>query len=134
MCFYINGCDDSNPRIATEDIISYKVGYRTTRLALIDGRTEEIEVFKSEYHDYIYRLNSKQPEIQLNPVYDTQLNCDVIHRGYHSYPDLTTASLNTYSDQVIAKCIIPKGSTYYHNKVWDEYVSTSLIITDFLTD
>ena len=130
MCFYIDDEHNSDPRIADEDIICYKVGYRIPMVT----PEAEIEVFISEYRDYIYQLNSKQPELQLNPMYDIQLGCEVIHQGYHSYPDLTKAKISANADQIIVKCIIPKGSTYYRNTIWCEYVSTSLIVTNFLID
>lgn len=124
MCFYISK-HNSNPIIAKEDIECFKIGYKTFLSNAEDA-------FKSQYRLYIYQLNDKQPELQLEPKHDTELGWDIIHEGYHSYSNLTTAIVNAFSDQVVVKCIIPKGATYYYNPRDEEYVSTSLIVINFL--
>lgn len=123
MCFYVNQ-NNPNPIIAAENIECYKVGYKTFL-------SKAENAFESQFRHYIYSLNDEQPELQLEPEYDTELGLEIIHKGYHSYSNLTTAIVNAFSDQVVVKCIIPKGATYYYNPIRDEYVSTSIIITNF---
>ena len=53
-----------------------------------------------------------------------------IDAGYHSYNTIEIAQENKlFRDEVVIKCIIPKGTEYYINND-NEIVSSTIIVTD----
>ena len=53
-----------------------------------------------------------------------------IDAGYHSYNTIEIAQENKlFRDEVVIKCIIPKGTEYYINNN-NEIVSSTIIVTD----
>ena len=52
-----------------------------------------------------------------------------IDEGYHSYGTLDKAKEERNLNEIIVKCIIPKGSVYYINDL-DEIVASNIIVTD----
>lgn len=129
MCFIV---DENNPeqKIATEDIECYKTGYIG------------LHGFTSKWYGYKYLWNTKEFEKSLkvleedNCSYEDTIEEDleckkckkVIYNGYHSFSTITRAIFDiVYSDYCIIKCIIPKGSVYYYNQRYEEYVSSCII-------
>ena len=54
----------------------------------------------------------------------------MIDIGYHSYDAIEIARKNIYfGNEVVIKCIIPKGTEYYINND-NEIVSSTIIVTD----
>ena len=53
-----------------------------------------------------------------------------IERGLHSYSEPIIALSRCWGNEVVVKCIIPKGSIYYFNPVDKEYVSNQLQYTN----
>lgn len=60
-------------------------------------------------------------------------NCYTILHGIHAYTNYPIACfyLNSYRDQVICKCVIPKGSRYYKG-VGSDYCAEKLIVKTIL--
>lgn len=112
------------PKIATEDIICYKI-------VTCKEIKRNIKMFYSLYRDYQYISYSSNPKITINfKKYYTTSSCWYIEEGYHSYRTLFKAILERLGTSYpIIKCIIPIGSTYYLNNE-DEIVSSDIIITD----
>ena len=53
-----------------------------------------------------------------------------IDAGYHSYDTIKIAQKNIFfGDEVVIKCIIPKGTEYYINND-NEIISSTIIVTD----
>lgn len=152
MCLILH--KSTKPQIATEDIICYK------EILLIDiSNTPGIPLYKyySIFNNtYQWTLNQiHETEIVGNTRTDYDLcwcdlsydilNADIISRyddgeehyddyisyskGFHTATDIILHD-NLFGHSVIAKCIIPKGATYYHSLI--EYVSNKLIITEIL--
>lgn len=117
---------DYGPKTANRDIVCYKV--------LNNDCTSEVMRFK-------YRLNKvyKGPLIPIKTVgtEDTYFDKDkiiikllvgvLVHRGFHSYRTLSIAkSFKDYNNEMLVKCVIPKGSKYYESE--EQYVSNSIRI------
>ena len=106
MCFIIEGSHE--PKVATKDIICWKT--------FNPGLISVIQL-------YAYRVNHKY-KIRNWPVID----CNSIDEGFHSYINKKDAINFEYPNNQIRKCIIPKGSLYYKNNDWHDYVSNQIII------
>ena len=106
MCFISKG---SKLRIAFKNIECYKIVqiYKHHCISL----SEEI---KYEY-DKKYSNKSK-----LILFLKWLFNDDVTHEGYHSF----ISKYPVYN----VRCIIPKGSLYLVDDIFNEYCSTSIII------
>lgn len=50
----------------------------------------------------------------------------------HSVIDYSTAFMHKYSQEVIVKCVIPKGEYYWVNYMHNEYASLSLKIIEIV--
>lgn len=111
MCFFIHH-RHRKPKIAKRDITCYKLGIK------IDETS-----FKSEIKEHLYNLGEKQTELELSPIHD------MILVGYHSYSNKREIKFNF---QDLVKCIIPKGSIYYYNPYIKEYVSSNIIVQEFM--
>lgn len=55
---------------------------------------------------------------------------DVIREGFHSYSNKRKAIRMPDRDWSLYKCIIPKGSEYYYDSGYREYVSNQIIIKE----
>lgn len=97
--------------------------------------TQLISLFK----EYKYKPYKKQKIIDLKPIEisyfpygfeDFGIIGYKINAGYHSYTSIKSAKEKIfYPDEVIIKCIIPKGTEYYINND-NEIVSSTIIVTD----
>lgn len=110
MCFVI---DVKHPekKIAKKDIICYK------RLDI---------KFRSPYRVKLYKLN----KLYKSELIKDSLYC--IYVGIHSYSCKKEAKHQKWSDEIIVKGIIPKGSEYYYNPNRHEYVSNQIIIQEVI--
>ena len=135
MCFFVQ-LKNRKPLIAETDIICYKSGFITNKTA---------KVLISELQHHIYRIGHKQPKVTLKKklafneqgVFDIAI---VINEGYHSYSTLSSwpnPSGNITSERTIkeglpmflkATCIIPKGTLYYYNDKYKQYVSETIML------
>ena len=106
MCFWIHD-EHKEAIIATKDIRCWKMTYSHT--VHKDGFVSVIQAFRYKF----------------NKTYKTTLGiCDrSITRGFHSY---SKKPYSTLYNKIIY-CIIPKGSKYYYNPSFDEYVSNQII-------
>lgn len=131
--------------IADKDIECYK----NFRLEDIIFKQKSIFKFKfgkkkiiqliSLFKEYKYTPYKKQKIINLKPKelsYDPDIfnNYKImgykIDAGYHSYNTIERAKKSIFfGDEVVIKCIIPKGTEYYINND-DEIVSSTIIVTD----
>jgi len=111
MCFIIS---DEHPevKIAKRDITCYK--------EVIKHRLSQY--VKSDVMYFVYKLGK---------IYKRKMivDNDNIDTGFHSYSN--KCAINRFRDDIIfVKCIIPKGSEYYYNPSWCEYVSNRIIIKE----
>lgn len=109
MCFLIHH-KHQDPKIAKRNVVCYK--YLTPN-------------WSSMHQHFKY---------ERGVVYETELVVNIyitgtIHEGFHSYSKrkkfrhiLTGSLFKQY------KCVIPKGSTYYYNPEYEEYVSNQIIV------
>ena len=106
MCFWIHD-EHKKAIIATKDIRCWKIAY------------------KYNIHKYGFTSSIQAFHYEFNKTYKTTLGiCDrSITRGFHSY---SKKPYNTLYIKTIY-CIIPKGSKYYYNPSFDEYVSNQII-------
>ena len=110
MCWNIFSEKDKEKRIAESDIICYKVLKQNYRSLFED--------FKYKFR-ILYKL-----DIELKPTEDFK-----IYEGFHSYkdPPIKSYMCSIVDDPLCVECTIPKGSTYYINRL-GEIVSDSIII------
>lgn len=112
MCF-TGSIFISIKKVAKKDITCYKCGY------IEDG--EYPKFFPVFFHNYFYLKEYKQPILKLKRQI-ILLFWFKIHEGYHAYKRPKNELTNLGHD--VQKFIIPKGSTYYENRI--EYVSDSI--------
>lgn len=131
--------------VANKDIECYK----NFNLTAITFEQKSIFKFKfgkkkiiqltSLFRKYLYIPYKKQQFINLEPI-RSSYNVDdfknhynyyyKIERGYHSYNTIKKAQEEIFfGDEIIIKCIIPKGTEYYINTN-GEIVSSTIIVTD----
>lgn len=131
--------------IADKDIECYK----NFRLNDIIFKQKSIFKFKfgekkmtqltSLFKKYKYIPYKKQQIIDLKPIEisyfpygfeDYGIIGYKINVGYHSYDTIEIARKNIFfGNEVVIKCIIPKGTEYYINND-NEIVSSTIIVTD----
>lgn len=131
--------------IADKDIECYK----NFRLEDIIFKQKSIFKFKfgkkkiiqliSLFKEYKYTPYKKQKIINLKPIEisyfpygfeDYGIIGYKIDVGYHSYNAIERAKRSIFfGDEVVIKCIIPKGTEYYINND-NEIVSSTIIVTD----
>ena len=112
-------CRDPRPNIADDDIVVYKV----------------VTVFRGKFRAAIQRNHYyepgktySQPEVfdNIEAVLYSQGTIVRIYEGYHSYSDFEAAKFTAVqlcspynrAEQVILKCIIPKGAKYFCGEDW----------------
>lgn len=114
---------NSIPIIAKKDIICYKIYLKK------EG------YLSSPYLGHIPSIQNFT-ELESNP---TSFNCEYfIYKGFHSFKHLKDAKLSVqlfpvlYTDSVIYKCIIPKGSKCYRGFFAGRvsYCSESIILKE----
>lgn len=108
MCFLIHK-NHTEPKTARTDKVCYKRVEKTpTR------RTYLSEILKK-----IYCTGRENEKVVLFP------HRGKIDVGYHSYnsPDLAL-----YRRDCVVECVIPKGTKYYYNPEYGEYVSETIIV------
>lgn len=118
---------------AKSDIVCYKVMHLKEKKHYYPFFWKVRYTYKSLICRYKYTSNSENPCVPLC----LEAGCDYfaskywfIDEGYHSFESKVKAEweANSYSNKpCIVKCIIPKGSEYYHNE-YGEYVSDQIII------
>jgi hypothetical protein len=133
MCFYAPF--ETEPKIATKDIVCYKVTTRQTR-----------KEFYSLWFDFKYIPGVIQPIQKITPVKRAVNRNLEINKGYHSYKKypldflsrivyILTGYADVYTGNrtLIKKFIIPTGTLYYENYNKDrtreeEYVSETIMM------
>lgn len=80
----------------------------------------------SDFKDIISVLITPFQEVEVeigktyfSDLFPTQLNPTILCKGLHSITDLNDCIENTGINNVVVKCIIPKGSEYYEGMWWD---------------
>ena len=133
MCLHVNTLlhgDVYTPKVAEEDIVCYK--------ALIYTKNEQTgkEFYISPFYSKTWEKGKTYDALALWP----RLTVAVEDGYFHAYQQFSNAEALAksflgiyYSEMVIAKCIIPKGSEYYVG--WDNssvgcYASKSLKIEE----
>lgn len=126
MCLYTT---QKKPMIAVNDIVCYKICLKL----------KEENIFVAPYvQKYIYRIG----ELHTEPDFQCEAESvwtygptayNKVDKGFHSFVNKYDAMrfIFEFSDRIIFKCIIPKGSRYYHgeyNSNGDSYCSDSIII------
>ncbi len=111
MCFWIHD-EHKKAIISTKDIRCWKITYKYKIHK--DGFTSSVQAFR-------YKFN-KTYKTTLG-IYDRNIT-----RGFHSY---SKKPYSTLYNKIIY-CIIPKGSKYYYNPSFDEYVSNYDISNDYI--
>jgi hypothetical protein len=112
MCFTIDNWESPGPKVAQEDIISYKI---------LDGRRSP------HYTFFEYEWNKPTEKVNLIITWG-----NMISEGYHSYkkykdiPKYDNDSQSPPAQFRIYKMIIPKGTIYYENE--KEYVSETITL------
>ena len=107
MCFITK---NSKLKIATKDIECYKIMNTISTYHCV-----------SYCREFIYEYNKKYSnKSKLILFFKWLCDINIESEGYHSfiYP--------VFGDKV--KCVIPKGSLYLVNRMYNEYCSTSIII------
>ena len=121
MCLIVNKVI---PIIAKKDIICYKIYVKK------GGH------LSSPYLDHIPSIQNFT-ELEPHPISDDDKRY-IINKGFHSFKHLKDAKIEIqlypflYDNNVIYKCIIPKGSKYYRG-FFDRsisYCSESLILKE----
>ena len=107
MCFITK---NSKLKIATKDIECYKIMNTISTYHCV-----------SYCREFVYEYNKKYSnKSKLILFFKWLFNINVESEGYHSF-------IHPYFGDKI-KCIIPKGSLYLVDDVFNEYCSTSIII------
>lgn len=124
------------PKTAFENITCYKIfhlksiKWKVRKFLGISLWKCGIEKLYSLYRDYKYIPYTHNPEVTVSLIHSAYWDRWNIYKGYHSYSTLDKAKLERVRDtELIVKCIIPIGSTYYLNEC-NEIVSSNIIVTD----
>ena len=113
MCLYIknvkyDSIDDTIPLIARKDIICYK------RLKPLGHG-----YFKTPYREVTVKIGT------FMSVDSFGLCFNRVDRGIHGYTSKKRASGETDRNEVMVKCIIPKGTEYFRG-VYDDIVALKM--------
>lgn len=124
MCFLLDP-SSRDPKIATEDIIVFKTGFRSK-----SGKYKNI--FESRHLDYKYIKGFTEEGVPL--CIRVRNNKRIIDKGYHSYiakEDCLRAEYPITNELKIGIFKIPKGSQYYENFQDRERVSDQIVFVRF---
>jgi hypothetical protein len=130
MCFIVE-LKHSDHFIAKKDIVCYKILNEFCRHEWIDDEPKTVFKIVSPFKGFTYELNNLyklfSPLMEINNGFSEH----TIQEGFHSYTKLRIAKNITHSNcESVFKCIIPKGSEYYVNDLYNEYVSNQIIIKE----
>lgn len=120
MCLYIKNvkCDsigDAIPLIARKDIICYK------RLKPLGHG-----YFKTPYREFTVKIGTFMSVDSFGLSVDSfGLWFNQVNRGIHGYTSKKRASGETDRNEVMVKCIIPKGTEYFRG-VYDDIVALKM--------
>ena len=131
--------------IADKDIECYKnfrlndiIFKQKSIFNFIIGKKKILQLI-SLFAKHLYIPYEKQQLIDLKPIkiydniYNVENHKDIYYRidaGYHSYNTIEKAKEDTwFGNEIVVKCIIPKGTEYYINDD-NEIVSSTIIVTD----
>lgn len=107
MCFITK---NSKLKIATKDIECYKIMNTISTYHCV-----------SYCREFVYEYNKKYSnKSKLILFFKWLFDINIESEGYHSFIH------PVFGNEV--KCVIPKGSLYLVNKMYNEYCSTSIII------
>jgi hypothetical protein len=114
--------EQRKPKIATEDIICYKIIHK-------DMTSLFHKEFKWEFGK-VYHTEMTTTRISF-------LTHTMVEQGFHSYSTLKATRKGYYSSSepcIVVKCTIPKGSEYYtgNHGVRDGYASEKIIINEII--
>lgn len=128
MCLCIK--KDSVPLIAQKDIICYKAVFptQTKRRKFLFWKYDIVKC-KSvvRLHEYTCNILNKPIHIKSKPF---NLEYVVINEGYHVCLTRDKAlSYIAHDNEIIVKCIIPKGTKYYVDSENTLAVASNIIIT-----
>lgn len=100
------------PKIAKEDIIVYKVLQRGLYGSLYTILTNDSvfigATYKGKFRKSIYTLSNKNPMNLITSLFSKYISSGYIHSLTHIPNDVEYAY-----GEVVAKCIIPKGTLYF---------------------
>lgn len=128
MCFYLRYTDSRGNtrrairRVAKEDIPCYKhLVYRPKTRGYVSPFQKTPYKFGETYkvRIRIKALNDREDGPTIGPG---------LHS--HSSKDQALSSAGGWDRNVVVPCVIPKGSVYYYNSEYKEYVSSRLRMPD----
>ena len=122
MCFMIDK-KHKNAILAKKDVVCYKrFASKKAHPEIYAGLTDNILI--SPIKEYRYEMGETYVEDTMKPFGKT------IFAGLHSYKSEVMAlrHANSYGDEIVVACIIPKGAKYFYNSYDEEYVSDELKI------
>ena len=114
MCFTIT----TPEKIAKKDIVCYKTFRKTSPKTKND--------YIAVYYNSFYKLGRIYTTKKFGVGTDGWGD-NIIYEGRHSYSNLKYIKKKLlWFEEVLAKCIIPKGTKYYYNAGDKEYVSLAI--------
>jgi hypothetical protein len=116
MCFYIHS-EHQEVKIATKDIVCYKILQKTINNNLTSPYQNALYFTKANTHPVIKKVKAFS---------FCKYNSNDIEAGLHSYSALHQARKTGKFGNNIHKAIIPKGTKYYYNPTYKQYVSLEL--------
>jgi hypothetical protein len=116
MCFIIHP-DHPDKKIAKRDIACYK---------FFKNRSGELFSTPRRFKYELHKLYKTKIIVKLQ--------CWKIEHGFHSHSNKKCFLEYINSGNERVKCIIPKGSEYYYNPFYKEYVSNQIIIKEISRD
>jgi hypothetical protein len=123
MCFFVSKSKGySKKKIAIADIVCYKLFPKRKRRGNQYG-----SFVVSKHRCFEYKLGETYYEDSMKIEIDWY-GQKIINFGLHSFSSLTRAIENNWDTDIILKCIIPAGATYYYNPDRSEYVSDYITI------
>lgn len=111
------------PKRATSDIICYKVVYKAGLLNRLFHRFDYISPiypFKWKINELYYQ-KFNEPELVDHGRFS-------INVGFHAY--ISKEEVIDYYDEVIVKCIVPKGANYFISTEYKHIVAEQMMIVE----
>ena len=136
MCTIIPLQKQNHPQIAEEDIIVYKLGYRSFREIVFTSELLKYSYLPGEVRHASFSYDTSR---NISPMYygsaegtyrDSLKNPIGVCQGFHALTRLTLAKHHKISKS-IGRFTIPKGSKYYKNPV-GHIVSDTIIFNEFI--